>query len=65
MQRAIATLNDQFSVRVRELSISMIAAAANASQAALVPYLDQVMPVLEQYLSMTHSDDTQVEMTPC
>jgi len=63
MQRAIATLNDQFSVRVRELSISMIAAAANASQAALVPYLDQVMPVLEQYLSMTHSDDTQVLLT--
>jgi len=63
MQRAIMTLNDNFSIRVRELSISMIGAAANAAHVAIVPYLGQVMPILEQYLTMAHNDDTQVLLT--
>merc|ERR1740129_2221214 len=63
MQRAIMTLNENFSIRVRELSISMIGAAANAGHVAIIPYLGQIMPTLEQYLTMTHTDDTQVLLT--
>lgn len=63
MSRAIKAMSDQFSVRTQELSISLIGAASNAVKGAIVPYLGVVVPKLEQYLTMTHTDDTQVLLT--
>merc|ERR1719452_38116 len=63
MSRAIKAMSDQFSVRIQELAISLIGAASNAVKGAIVPYLGVVMPKLELYLTMTHTDDTQVLLT--
>ena len=63
MTRVIRVLNDQFSVRVQELAISLIGAAATATKGAIVPYLGEIMPRLENYLSREHTADTQVLLT--
>ena len=63
MSRAVRALSDQFCVRVQELSISLIAAVATAVKGAIVNYLEAVMPRLEQYLTMQHTDETQVLLT--
>jgi len=63
MSRAIIALQGNFSVRIQELSISMIGAAANATKGAVVPYLERVWPCLERYLTMQHNDDTEVLLT--
>jgi len=63
MTRAITALQGNFSVRVQELSISMIGAAANATKGAIVPYLGSVWPCLERYLTMQHTDETEVLLT--
>lgn len=63
MSRAIIALQGNFSVRIQELSISMIGAAANATKGAVVPYLERVWPCLEHYLTMQHNDDTEVLLT--
>merc|ERR550519_326920 len=63
MTRAITALQGNFSVRVQELSISMVGAAANATKGAIVPYLGAVWPCLEHYLTMKHTDDTEVLLT--
>ena len=53
-------MTDQFCVRVQELAISLVGAAADACKGAIVRYLDVVYPRLEQYLTMTHNNETQV-----
>jgi len=63
MTRAARGMSDGFSVRIQELSISLIGAAASATRGAIVPYMPGVMARLEVYLTMTHNDDTQVLLT--
>ena len=63
MTRVVRVLNDQFCVRVQELAISLIGAAANAAKGAIVPFLGEIMPRLENYLSRQYTDDTQVLLT--
>ena len=53
-------MSGQFSPRVRELATSLVGAAATAAGAALVPWLGDLLPGLEQCLSATHTPDTQV-----
>merc|ERR550519_1894632 len=60
MTRANTVLQGSFSVRVQELAISLVGAAANATKGAIVPYLSTVWPCLERYLAMQHTDDTEV-----
>ena len=52
-------MSGQFSPRVRELATSLVGAAATAAGAALVPWLGDLLPGLEQCLSATHTPDTQ------
>ena len=52
-------MSGQFSPRVQELAISLVGAAATAAGAALVPWLGDLLPGLEQCLSATHTPDTQ------
>ena len=63
MARAVRGMGDGFSVRVQELAISLIGAAASATRGAIVPYMPGVMARLEVYLTMSHNDDTQVLLT--
>ena len=63
MRRVVRVLDDQYCVRVQELAISLIGAAATASKAAIVPYLGEIMPRLEQYLTRQHTSETQVLLT--
>jgi len=63
MSRANTVLQGSFSVRVQELAISLVGAAANATKGAIVPYLGTVWPCLERYLAMQHTDDTEVLLT--
>merc|ERR1719350_1028061 len=63
MTRANTVLQGSFSVRVQELAISLVGAAANATKGAIVPYLGTVWPCLERYLAMQHTDDTEVLLT--
>ncbi len=63
MTRAARGMSDGFSVRVQELSISLIGAAATAVKGGIVPFMPGVMTRLEVYLTMTHNDDTQVLLT--
>ena len=52
-------MSGQFSPRVQELAISLVGAAATAAGAALVPWLGDLLPGLEQCLAATHTPDTQ------
>jgi len=63
MQRALAALSDAFSVRIRELGIALIGSAANAVKSAFIPYFDSVLAPLQAYLTMQHTDETQVLLT--
>merc|ERR1719282_1497637 len=56
-------MGDQFCVRVQELAVSLVGAAASACRGAIVPYMSRVMPRLEQYLTMHHTPETQVLLT--
>ena len=60
MQRALSSLSDVFSIRIRELGISLIGSAANAVKSEFIPYFDNVLAPLQGYLTMQHTDDTQV-----
>merc|ERR1712142_1433119 len=55
MTKAVRGLHEDFSVRVQELSVSLIGAAASATRGAIVPYLGAVWPRLEAYLSAQHT----------
>jgi len=63
MQRALSSLSDVFSIRIRELGISLIGSAANAVKSEFIPYFDNVLAPLQGYLTMQHTDDTQVLLT--
>merc|ERR1719219_2554483 len=63
MRRVVRVLDDQYCIRVQELAISLIGAAATASKAAIVPYLGEIMPRLELYLTRQHTSETQVLLT--
>jgi len=63
MERALASLSDSFSVRIRELGINLIGSAANAVKSDIIPYFDTVLVPLQGYLTMQHSEDTQVLLT--
>jgi len=63
MPRALASLQDKFSIRVRELGISLIGSAASAVGADIIPYFDSVLTPLLAYLNMQHTDETQVLLT--
>lgn len=66
MSRATTVLqtgSPTFSIRIQELSLSLVAAAANATKGAIVPYLGVVWPCLERLLSEKHTDETEVLLT--
>ena len=63
MNRATMAMADPCSVRIQELAISLVGAASNATKGAIVPYMGVVVPRLEHYLTMQHTDDTQVLLT--
>jgi len=66
MTRATSVLQGgtaHFSVRIQELSLSLVAAAANATKGAIVPYLGVVWPCLEQLLAAQHTDETEILLT--
>ena len=46
-------MSGQFSSRVEELATSLVGAAARAAGPAMVPWLGQLLPVLEQRLAAT------------
>jgi len=49
-----------FSIRVHELSLSLVAAVANATKGAIVPYLEVIWPCLERLLAAQHTQETEV-----
>ena len=63
MQRAMASLSEGFSIRIRELGISLIGSAANAVKSEFIPYFDTVLPPIQNYLTMEHTNETQVTYT--
>ena len=63
MNRATMAMADPCSVRIQELAISLVGVASNATKGAIVPYMGVVVPRLEHYLTMQHTDDTQVLLT--
>ena len=63
MTKAVRGLQEDFSVRVQELSVSLIGAAASATRGAIVPYLGAAWPRLEAYLSAQHTIETEVLLT--
>jgi len=63
MQRALAALSESYSIRVRELGITLIGSAANAVKNEFIPYFDNVLAPLQGYLTMQHTDETQVLLT--
>ena len=60
MPRALASLDEKFSIRIKELGISLIGSAANAVNADIIPYFDTVLAPIQSYLTMPHTDETQV-----
>ena len=60
LARAVRAMSGQFSPRVRELATSLVGAAATAAGAALVPWLGDLLPGLEQRLAATRTPDTEV-----
>lgn len=65
MQRLLHILESGANIRTRQLSISAIGAAANASEEAIIPYFGQIMPHLKTYLSddQEGGDEGQVLLT--
>ena len=53
-------MSGQFSSRVEELATSLVGAAARAAGPAMVPWLGQLLPGLEQRLAATPTPDTEV-----
>lgn len=50
-------MNPNNSVRVRELSLSAISAAANAAKENMMPYFQQLIAMLQTYLVKTDNED--------
>ncbi|KAK0087613.1 hypothetical protein PV325_000560 [Microctonus aethiopoides] len=58
MERLFETLNDESPIHVRELAISAIGAAANASKENMVPYFPKIISILDIYLTAKQTDET-------
>ncbi|XP_011314194.1 importin-4 [Fopius arisanus] len=58
MDRLFETLSSDSPVHIRELAISAIGAAANASKEHMLPYFQRIIAVLDVYLTNTHTDET-------
>jgi hypothetical protein len=63
MPRALASLQDNFSVKIKERGISLIGSSASAVGAEIIPYFDSVLTPLTAFLNLQHSDETQVLLT--
>lgn len=57
MERLFEAMNPNNSVRVRELSLSAISAAANAAKENMMPYFQQLIAMLQTYLVKTENED--------
>lgn len=58
MERLFETLDPQAPVHVKELALSAIGAAANASKENMVPYLERILAILNPYLIEKQSEET-------
>jgi len=63
MERALASLSDNFSIRIRELGINLMGSAANAVGADIIPYFNSMLAPLQTYLTMQHTCETQHLLT--
>lgn len=63
MPRAMASLGEKSTIRIKELGISLIGSAASAVNADIIPYFDTVLVPLQGYLTMLHTEDTQILLT--
>ena len=61
MPRALSSLSEAFSLRIRELGINLIGSAANAVKEEIIPYFDSVLGPLQTYLTMQHTEETPVQ----
>lgn len=50
MERLFFALNPTYSIHMRELALSAIAAAANAAKEDMMPYFQRIIEVLKEYL---------------
>lgn len=57
MERLFEAMNPNNSIRVRELSLSAISAAANAAKENMMPYFQQLIAMLQTYLVKTDNED--------
>ncbi|XP_065362442.1 importin-4 [Calliphora vicina] len=57
MERLFEAMNPNNSIRVRELSLSAISAAANAAKENMMPYFQQLIAMLQTYLVKTENED--------
>ncbi|XP_043465104.1 importin-4-like [Leptopilina heterotoma] len=58
MERLFESLDHQSPVHVRELALSAIGAAANASKENMVPYLERILAILNPYLIEKQTEET-------
>ncbi|XP_015586290.1 importin-4 [Cephus cinctus] len=58
MERLFETLTADTPVHVRELSLSAIGAAANASKEHMLPYFERIIAILNGYLTEKQTDET-------
>lgn len=63
MNRLLAMLGEKFSNRIKELTISGIGAAASSVEGEIIPYFDQIIGPLKQYLTFDYDDDSQILLT--
>ncbi|XP_036345466.1 LOW QUALITY PROTEIN: importin-4-like [Rhagoletis pomonella] len=57
MEILFEALNPNNSVRVRELALSAISAAANATNENMLPYFPRLITILQSYLAPTENED--------
>uniref|UniRef100_A0A1I8NQF8 Importin N-terminal domain-containing protein n=1 Tax=Stomoxys calcitrans TaxID=35570 RepID=A0A1I8NQF8_STOCA len=57
MERLFEAMNPNNSVRIREMSLSAISAAANAAKENMMPYFQQLIAMLQTYLVKTDNED--------
>uniref|UniRef100_A0A1A9UP14 26S proteasome non-ATPase regulatory subunit 5 n=1 Tax=Glossina austeni TaxID=7395 RepID=A0A1A9UP14_GLOAU len=57
MERLFEAMNPNNSARVRELALSAISAAANATKENMMPYFQQLIALLQTYLVKTENED--------
>uniref|UniRef100_A0A6M2DTC3 Putative karyopherin importin beta 3 n=1 Tax=Xenopsylla cheopis TaxID=163159 RepID=A0A6M2DTC3_XENCH len=62
MERLFVALDFKNSAHLRELSLSAIAAAANAAKEAMLPYFPRIVEGLKVYLTMKPEDETSISL---